>query len=35
MVDYGLKLGDYVAAFFEVIDWSVVIKRFNDASMKK
>lgn len=35
MIDYGLKRGDYVAAFFMAIDWPAVIKRFNDATMKK
>ncbi len=27
MVDYGLKRGDYIAAFWNSIDWSVVEKR--------
>ncbi|MCX8194010.1 MAG: Fe-Mn family superoxide dismutase [Candidatus Pacearchaeota archaeon] len=29
MLDYGLKRADYVEAFFKVIDWKVVVKRFN------
>jgi Fe-Mn family superoxide dismutase len=29
MIDYGLKRVDYIEAFFKVIDWNVVAKRFN------
>jgi Fe-Mn family superoxide dismutase len=29
MIDYGLKRADYIEAFFKVIDWNVVAKRFN------
>ena len=28
MIDYGLKKGEYVEAFFKAIDWSVVSERF-------
>lgn len=28
MIDYGLKRADYIAAFFNAIDWAVVEKRF-------
>ncbi|MBI2665868.1 superoxide dismutase [Candidatus Woesearchaeota archaeon] len=28
MVDYGLKKGDYVSAFFKAIDWVVVTQRY-------
>lgn len=28
MLDYGLKRADYIAAFFKVIDWKTVSKRF-------
>lgn len=28
MIDYGLKRADYIAAFFNGIDWKVVEKRF-------
>lgn len=29
ITDYGIKRGDYIQAFFKVIDWSVVSSRFN------
>ncbi len=32
MLDYELKRIDYIEAFFKVIDWSVVEKRFDQAS---
>ncbi len=35
MLDYGLKRADYIAAFFKVIDWGVVEKRFHEASLQK
>jgi len=35
MIDYGLKRADYIEAFFKNIDWSVVTKRFSDATMQK
>lgn len=35
MIDYGLKRADYIEAFFKAIDWSAVVKRFNDATMRK
>jgi len=35
MIDYGLKRADYIEAFFKAISWSEVVKRFNDATMKK
>lgn len=35
MVDYGLKRADYINAFFNAIDWSVVANRFNVASIKE
>ncbi len=28
MIDYGLKRADYIEAFFNAIDWDVVVKRF-------
>ncbi|OGH66487.1 MAG: superoxide dismutase [Candidatus Magasanikbacteria bacterium RIFCSPHIGHO2_02_FULL_47_14] len=28
MIDYGLKRADYISAFFNALDWSVVQKRF-------
>ena len=28
MLDYGLKRTDYIAAFFKIIDWKTVSKRF-------
>jgi Fe-Mn family superoxide dismutase len=28
MLDYGLKKGDYIAAFFRNINWEVVAERF-------
>lgn len=31
MADYSLKRADYIDSFFEVIDWTVVVKRFNRA----
>ncbi len=31
MVDYGIKKADYIEAFFKVIDWSTVEKRFDGA----
>lgn len=30
--DYGIKKGDYIHAFFNVIHWQEVIRRFQDAS---
>ncbi|MEM3030723.1 MAG: Fe-Mn family superoxide dismutase [Candidatus Micrarchaeia archaeon] len=30
MLDYGLRRADYIAAFFEAIDWSAVEKRFRE-----
>ncbi|MEM4389284.1 MAG: Fe-Mn family superoxide dismutase [Candidatus Micrarchaeia archaeon] len=30
MLDYGLRRADYIAAFFEAIDWSTVEKRFRE-----
>jgi len=35
MIDYGLKRADYIEAFFKAIDWSLVVKRFNEAAVKK
>ena len=35
MIDYGLKRADYIEAFFKAIDWAAVVKRFNDATMRK
>lgn len=32
MTDYGLKRGDYIEAFFQAIDWKVVVERFNRAT---
>lgn len=29
MLDYGVKRGDYIEAFFAAIDWSVIEKRFS------
>jgi superoxide dismutase, Fe-Mn family len=29
MLDYGLKRAEYIDSFFNIIDWSVVEKRFN------
>ncbi len=31
ITDYALKRGDYIEAFFKVIDWSVVASRLHDA----
>lgn len=31
MLDYGLKRGDYIQAFFDAIDWDVVNNRFTAA----
>lgn len=31
MIDYGLKRADYIEAFFKSIDWTVVIKRFDEV----
>ena len=31
MLDYGLKRADYIEAFFKVIDWGVVVKRFDEV----
>ena len=31
MLDYGLKRADYIEAFFKVVDWGEVAKRFDDA----
>ncbi|MEM2955082.1 MAG: Fe-Mn family superoxide dismutase [Candidatus Nanoarchaeia archaeon] len=31
MLDYGLKREDYIEAFFKVIDWKVVVDRFNEV----
>lgn len=31
MLDYGLKKADYIGAFFKMIDWGVVEKRFNEV----
>ena len=31
MLDYGLKRADYIEAFFKVIDWGVVVKRFHEV----
>lgn len=31
MLDYGLKKADYVNAFFNAIDWTVIEKRFNQS----
>ena len=28
MIDYGLKRGDYIEAFFKAVDWGAVISRF-------
>jgi Fe-Mn family superoxide dismutase len=28
MIDYGLKRADYIATFFNAIDWAIVEKRF-------
>ena len=28
MLDYGLRRADYIATFFETIDWETVEKRF-------
>lgn len=32
MIDYGLKRPDYIAAFFNVIEWDAVSKRFDDVN---
>jgi len=32
MTDYGLKRADYIEAFFQAINWKVVVERFNRAS---
>ncbi len=34
MIDYGLKRADYIEAFFNAIDWNVVITRFESATKK-
>lgn len=31
MIDYGLKRADYIEAFFNAIDWSIVQKRYESA----
>lgn len=31
MLDYGIKRADYIDAFFKIVDWEVVAKRFDDA----
>jgi len=28
MIDYGIKKADYIKAFFELIDWDIVERRF-------
>lgn len=35
MIDYGLRKADYIEAFFKVIDWSMVVERFNQAILEK
>ncbi|MDP2656107.1 MAG: superoxide dismutase [bacterium] len=30
MIDYGLKRADYIASFWNAIDWSIVEKRFEE-----
>jgi len=32
MIDYGVKRADYIETFFKVIDWNVVVQRFQAAS---
>jgi Fe-Mn family superoxide dismutase len=34
MIDYGLKRAEYIEAFFNAIDWNVVITRFESATKK-
>jgi Fe-Mn family superoxide dismutase len=34
MIDYGLKRADYIEAFFNAIDWNVVITRFESTTKK-
>lgn len=34
MIDYGLKRAEYIEAFFRAIDWTVVVERFKEASIK-
>jgi Fe-Mn family superoxide dismutase len=34
MIDYGLKRADYIEAFFNAIDWNIVISRFESAAKK-
>ena len=31
MIDYGLKRGEYIDAFFKIIDWTVVGKRLEES----
>lgn len=35
MTDYGIKKADYIEAFFKVIDWNAVMKRFGDVQATK
>ncbi len=35
MLDYGIKRADYIEAFFKMIDWDIVAKRFDSAISKK
>jgi Fe-Mn family superoxide dismutase len=34
MLDYGIKKIDYIEAFFKIIDWNIIDKRFNAAKPK-
>lgn len=29
MLDYGIKKNEYIETFFKVIDWDIILKRFN------
>lgn len=35
LTDYSIKRADYIESFFQVIDWTVVDERWNEAQQKK